>query len=251
MYYVSSRRRSGNEQEITDVSLFSTKKNVISVQSPIKIKILEMITDGVTSFDEIVSRTQKAKSTISVHLRDLEEAGLIRSSPDPKDSRKRYITLASDAIGRLTNTDRHIHPKQIVRGEENLPFNPNDITSFFRYVVLTFRTESMLLGINIDPVLYRTGEKTGKVLSRLVLDPDIHEMVRKISQFWSAHQLGKLSLVSTEPITIRVTGCFECEDLPETGHGACAFDTGVLTALFSLQLKRVVTVVEEECYSSG
>lgn len=248
---MTSRRETGFGVEKKDVSLFSTKENVISVQSPVKVQILEMIAAGVISFDEIVSRTKKAKSTISVHLRDLEEAGLIHSSPDPTDYRRRLITLTSSPIGRLTNTDRHVHPREISGSGVNLPFTPGDISSFFRYVVLVFRTEAMLLGINIDPVLERTGAKVGGVLGPLVIDPDIHEMVRKVAEFWSDHHLGSVSLVSLDPITIRVTGCFECEDLPETGHGACAFDTGVLTALFTMYLKKPVTVVEEECYSSG
>ena len=66
-------------------TLFSTKTSVVAIDSLIKRRILRIIADGEISFDEVVSLTGKAKSTISVHLRDLETAGLISSKPDPED----------------------------------------------------------------------------------------------------------------------------------------------------------------------
>jgi len=69
--------------------------------------------------------------------------------------------------------------------------------------------------------------------------------------FWQLHGLGAITIAGTHPITLEVRGCFECEDLPETGHGACAFDIGVLTAIFSYHLKSPVTVIEDQCYSAG
>ncbi|MDO9323922.1 MAG: V4R domain-containing protein, partial [Methanoregula sp.] len=195
---------------------------------------------------------QKAKSTISVHLRDLERSGLITSTPDPRDSRKRTITLSSDAIGRLTNTDRDVKvpsPHHGMTGRE--PFTDDDIVSFFRYCVLTFRTQAMVMGINIDPVLGRTGEEVGRILAPRVAGNTVEEVVKKMDAFWQAHGLGAITLAGTAPITLEVRGCFECEDLPVTGHGACVFDIGVLTAIFSHHLECPVTVVEEHCYSSG
>ena len=130
-------------------------------------------------------------------------------------------------------------------------FDDADIVSFFRYCVKVFRTQAMVMGINIDPVLERTGVEVGTTLAPRVAGSSVPEVVRKMDSFWQAHSLGAITLAGTDPLTLEVRGCFECEDLPVTGHGACAFDIGILTAIFSHHLQCPVTVVEERCYSSG
>jgi len=250
---MQSRKDSGTPLQAGDVRLYSTQDNVIAVDSPIKVRILGIVSSGPVAFDQIVEQTGKAKSTISVHLRDLERSGLVTSRPDTKDSRRRLIELSSAAIGRLTNADRdatilpHIHRS----GKLDEPFSDDDIVSFFRYCVQVFRTQAMVMGINIDPVLEKTGREVGTVLARKVAGKSVEEVVKKMDTFWQAHSLGLITLAGTNPITLEVHGCFECEDLPETGHGACAFDIGILTSIFSHHLKCPVTVIEERCYSSG
>jgi uncharacterized protein len=236
-----------------DVQLFSTHDSVVAVDSPIKLRILELVSSGPRSFDRIVEETKRAKSTISVHIRNLEHAGLISVQPDPRDSRRRFISLSSDTIGRLTNADRnarvpaHIHQRMAA----DQPFYDDDLVSFFRYCVQVFRTQAMAMGINLDPVLQRTGADVGRVLAPRVAGRTVEEVVRKMDAFWQAHGLGAITLAGTSPLTLEVRGCFECEDIPVTGHGACAFDIGVLTSIFSHHLDCPVTVEEERCYSSG
>ena len=246
-------RKDREDMHRRDVRLFSTKDNVIAVDSPIKGRILELAGAGPVPFDRIVEETGKAKSTISVHLRDLEDAGLVTSAPDPRDSRRRIVALSSAAIGRLTNADRRAKaPAHDSRhGKNGHPFSDEDVVSFFRYCVQVFRSQAMSMGISLDPVLQKTGEEVGSVLAPKVAGKTVEGVVRNMNAFWQAHGLGTISLAGTEPLTVEVRGCFECEDLPVTGHGACAFDIGVLTAIFSHHLGRRVTVIEERCYSSG
>ena len=236
-----------------EVRLFSTSENVVALDSPIKVRILEIAGNGPVAFDRIVEETGKAKSTISVHIRDLERAGLISTRADPRDSRRRLIELSSSAIGRLTNADRGAtaRPHAHRHGAGDEPFDENDIVSFFRYCVKVFRTQAMAIGINIDPVLHQTGVEVGVALAPRVAAGSVTEVVRKMDAFWQAHRLGAIILAGTDPLTLEVRGCFECEDLPVTGHGACSFDIGVLTAIFSHHFQRPVTVVEDRCYSSG
>lgn len=249
--HVSSGRNHSEQDHDHEVILYSTKTSVVAVDSPVKQLILEMIPENGIAFDEIVTRTGKAKSTISVHLRDLETTGLILLSPDPADQRKKIITLASDPIGRLTNADREPAEEQLRNLSDELPFTKGDIASFFRYTVRVFRTEAMNLGINLDPILEKAGARIGHVLAPLVQAPTLEEKVRLMDQFWQAHQLGSISLVLTDPITLQVKGCFECQDLPVTGHGSCAFDIGVLSSIFASEFKGAAEVCEVECYSSG
>lgn len=248
-----ARQTGDQDRHPGDVRLFSTPDTVVAVDSPIKVRILEIISDGPVAFDRIVEETGKAKSTISVHLRDLERAGLITSVPDPHDSRRRIIAPSSSVIGRLTNTDRHAEPSPYLHrnGDHDEPFDDDDLVSFFRYCVRVFRSQAMAMGINIDPVLRQTGAEVGTVLAPKVAGRSVEDVVRQMDSFWQAHGLGSVQLVSADPLRLEVRDCFECMELPVTGHGACAFDIGVLTAIFSHHLRCPVTVVEVQCYSSG
>lgn len=251
--YVKTRRGQAPGVHGEDVRLFSTQDAVLAVDSPIKVRILELAATGPVPFDLIVERTGKAKSTISVHIHDLIQSGLITSQPDPRDNRRRVIMLSSDAIGCLTNSDRDIAiPVQDYNSAGyHQTFRDDDIVSFFRFCVLVFRTQAMALGINLDPVMERTGQQVGRVLARRVAGDTPEQVVKKMDTFWQSHGLGSISLAGRDPLTLEVLDCFECEDLPVTGHGACVFDIGVLTAIFSYHLGHPVRVVEERCYSSG
>ncbi len=234
-----------------EVTLFSTKTSVVAIDSLIKRRIIRIISEGEISFDEIVSQTGKAKSTISVHLRDLETAGLIRSRPDPDDHRRRLLSMNSEPIGRLTNADRKTAQRHIHEEEGRLPFTEGDIASFFSYTLRVFRTEAMNLGMNIDPILHRSGKRIGRALAPLVADTTLAGKVAKMNGFWQSYGLGKITLITEEPLTLKVEGCFECQELPVTGHGSCAFDIGVLSSIFSEEFQDRPEVVEVECYSSG
>jgi predicted hydrocarbon binding protein len=238
--------RTGDE----DIRLYSSRDRVMAVDSQVKKRILELLQERDYSFDENRLLCGKAKSTISVHVHDLISAGLIASQTDPQDNRKKILTLSSTPIGRLTNTDRQVLPKDTQKSA-SLPFTPGNIPSLMRWGVRVFRTEAMALGINIDPVLERTGWEIGMVLAPLVYDPDVSRMVHLMDEFWSAHGLGFVKLTGQDPLTLEVHGCFECEDLPVTGHGACSFDIGVLSAIFSQYMKEPVRITEIECYSAG
>ena len=248
---MASRDKITEEEGVEDIGLFSTKDSVKAISSPVKKKIMDALSERDMSFDEIVAYCGKAKSTISVHIHDLEQAGLIALRPHPADNRRKILTLTSNTLGRLTNIDRNALLRTDGPDKKPAEFTPGDIASFFRWCVRVFRTEAMILGINIDPVLERSGWQIGKVLAPMVCDPDLTSMVQKMDAFWREYGLGTIELTCRDPIILTVEGCFECEDLPITGHGACSFDTGVLSAIFTQVLKGPVTVTETECYSSG
>jgi predicted hydrocarbon binding protein len=235
-----------------DIRLFSTGDNVVAIDSPVKKKILDLLSDGDMAFSEIVKECGKAKSTVSVHISDLEKAGLIQSDSDPSDNRKKVLKLKSNPVGVLTNSDRAAALERIRKiSDEGAPFGTDDIPSFFRWVVSLFRTEAMLHGINVDPILRNTGFKAGKVLFPIVYDPDLRAMVRNINNVWEKYGLGSVEMAGKEPIIIVVRDCFECSTLPLTGHSSCSFGMGVLSAIFSDFLNLPAEASETECYSTG
>ena len=76
----------GNDRNIM---IYSTEKGIVALDSPVKLKILEMLRKGAVSFDDLVEQSGKAKSTISVHLNDLEKQNLIKEKSSPEDKRRK------------------------------------------------------------------------------------------------------------------------------------------------------------------
>ena len=70
------------------------------------------------------------------------------------------------------------------------------------------------------------------------------KVVRKLFQ-------GNVEVKNLEPLIINVSECYECRHLPYLGRPACAFDAGILEALFSSYYNDKRAVTETKCYAMG
>lgn len=240
-----------SREEPGDILLFHTDTSVLAVSTSTKVHILKLAKEGPVSEDAIVIQTGKARSTITKHLRDLEKAGLIRTSINPKDKRRRIVMLSSEKIGHLTTSDWNVPPAPSIASDAAAALACNDITSFFRFAMITFRTQAMTMGIDLSPLMRQTGIQLGAGLAPVLAAKTVEGLIQNMAAFWKKYGLGTVALSSKTPLVIELRGCFECSDMPLTGRCVCAFDTGVLSALFSNHLKCPVSVIEEECYSKG
>lgn len=231
------------------VELLSSHKGVHAIKSPVRVLILEMLREGEVSFDEIVRRAGRAKSTVSVHLREMVDEGVVGWRPDPADARKKLFFTNAERIGALSSSERI--SAELARYAGDYRENGDDPFAYFRLVFRTIRTVLMQTGINLDPVLTAAGEEVGRAVFPTVEDERTDVFLRNVAAFWERHGLGRIEAGGADPLEIFVYDCFECVDLPRIGRPACSFDTGVLTALFSGHFGREVTVVERECYASG
>jgi predicted hydrocarbon binding protein len=233
--------------EIQEIRLFSSDKSVHAIKSPVKIEIFNLLDQGDCSFDAIVAATGKAKSTISAHIKDLEERGLLFSHPDPADLRKRIISKSAICIGTLRNQDRNLQNRLVI---------PKDIThlqtlDLFRIILTTLKTEALSLGINVDPLFKRVGSQIGTHLAPWFVQNTLEDMLKIISQFWHDHGLGTLKVKGMDPIIIEITDCIECSQYPITKKIECHFSKGFLKTLFSQYFQTEAMVTEKSCYAAG
>ena len=219
------------------------------VQSPIKAQILSILKEGGMSGSQIVSSTKRSKSTISAHLQDLEDAGIIDWVIDPEDRRRKIYYINSKFLGDLSST-REIEndvndllEEYVVQSED--PFN------FFRFMFRAIRVALLDEGINIDPILHNAGVKVGKTFYKKLKGQDINALAQNIAVFWETNKLGNIQIKSMNPIIIQAYDCFECEDLPQLGRPACAFDSGLLEGVFSNYYGQEVEAEETKCYAQG
>ncbi|MDD1702459.1 MAG: ArsR family transcriptional regulator, partial [Methanoregula sp.] len=218
-------------------------------QSPSRIQILSVLAGRELPFDEIVRLSGKAKSTVSVHLKGLEREGIVCGKIDPEDSRKKIFFIRSDRLGNLADK------KPVIRDDETDVLarlaNDTDPFRFYRLMFRTIRVSLLVEGINIDPVLQKAGYHVGERIYSCIAAPDLPDLLGKTAGFWKTNNLGKIEIESTAPLVLNVYDCFECGSLPQLGRPACAFDSGILQAIFSRHYRQTQQVTETACYAMG
>jgi len=238
-----------NGKDNNQIKIFGTKTGLNVVNSPIKAKILAILEENERSGAQIVKLTGKSKATISAHLHDLVEMGIIDSKPHPTDGRSKIFYVKSSFLGDLSR--KNDFKKELDVYITDNVINSEDPFSFFRFVFRTIRVALMEEGFNIDPILHNAGIKVGETFYSKLEDSEIERFIENIAEFWQKNKLGKIKTEKLEPLTLKAYDCFECEDLPKIGRSACAFDSGILEAIFSEYYGRAVDVEEIKCFAKG
>jgi len=231
------------------IELFSTTEGIYAINSPVRVNILSVLKKGELNFDQLVELSGKAKSTVSVHLRRMVNEGIIGSKTDKKDARKKIFFIKSEYLGKLTG--KKVVSENFDEYVANYIKSEGDPYEFFRLIFHTLRVSLIRQGIDIDPILYEAGVKVGETLYEKVKDPDLNVLSKNIAKFWISHSLGTVEIVTLDPLTINVSDCFECQNLPPIGKPACAFDSGILKAVFSAHFQEEQIVNETKCYAMG
>ncbi|MCX6700685.1 MAG: ArsR family transcriptional regulator [Methanomicrobiales archaeon] len=231
------------------IGLFATERGIRTVESPVRVEILSVLRGRELSFQEIVKATQKAKSTISSHLGALLKEGIIGEKPDLADSRRKFFYIRSRFLGEISPD---ITCNDDGSGQMVAAFlEGNDPSTFYKLMLRTIRVSLMSKGINIDPILREAGFRMGLGLYAAIASPDLSTLIVKTANFWKEHHLGQIVVENYSPVTLIVYDCFECDDLPHLGRPACAFDAGVLEAIFSQHFGVDHMTTELRCYAMG
>ena len=83
------------------------------IKSPMKYEILDLLKHNEMNFEEIVENTSKSKASVSMHLRDLREEGIVNYKADPSDNRKKIFFLNADYLGSVdSNNIKKTHKNQ-------------------------------------------------------------------------------------------------------------------------------------------
>jgi predicted hydrocarbon binding protein len=235
-------------EDKADALIFLKHGRTIVVDSPVRIEMLRMVMTGEQRFDDIVRRIGRAKSTVSVHLRDMIEDGILAERTDENDARRKFLYLDARYLGTIAAP-----VCSMPAGWEDQPVLGDSVrpASVFRLIFNTIRTSLLQSGVNIEPVLFSAGIRAGNEVAEIVSDSSNREFLKNLSEFFRSNELGKITIEEGDQLVITVTDCYECQDLPKIGRPACSFDCGLLTAVFTRQTGDEVDVTETHCYAAG
>lgn len=226
----------------------ASKHGATTITNPIRIEIMQALSEGEHSFDEIVCLVRRAKSTVSVHLERLERDGLISSKGHPKDKRKKIFFLTSQFIGASDVPKYELGQSTRDRIRESASNPPKFIHEMFRTILYSLES----YGINTMPALRVAGRQIGEEVSSLFKADDIDDLLKEISNFWRVHGIGRIKVHKMYPeIEIISEDCFYCGNMPNVGRTLCALDEGMLESIIDSKLGVKSCVKEVECSGLG
>lgn len=226
---------------------FSTKNGIVALDSPVKLKILEMLRKGAASFDDLVEQCGKAKSTISVHLDDLEEHNLILEKSSLNDKRKKYFYLNSVCVAYSEMPLMTHYKKNLDTFEIS---GPNG-DSLLMHIFQTIRYGMEAYGFDPKPILKRLGRDIGTRLGSEFESNNASGLLQELPEFWRSHKLGDMKIINSSTPAVMVTGCYHCSKMPNVGKTLCSMDEGILEGIFSSRFDIDYCFKETECFGTG
>jgi predicted hydrocarbon binding protein len=231
-------------------TIFSTENGIVALDSPVKLRIIEFIQDQPRSFEDVVNECCKAKSTISVHLKDLLMKNIILEQKDPSDKRKKYYYLNSQFIAYSQIPMQNCY-NLIIETLMDTVDSDNPEIEFFRTLCHTIRYGLEAYGMNPKPVFKKIGNDIGHKMSRFFMASCVEELLTGLAGFWQLYGLGEIEVHNSDPVTLIIYDCFDCSDMPDVGRTLCSLIEGIIEGIFEASLKLTVTAKEVECFGTG
>lgn len=228
-------------------AILSTDNGMVALDSPVKLKILELLANGTISFDELVEKSKKAKSTISVHLHDLEELNLIYEKTFPNDKRKKYFVLNALYLA-------YSEPPLRNQYNRHLDYIAASILSggsLKEKLFCSFRFGMEAYGIDPKPILKKMGNDLGTRIGPGFKSNNCEDILNELSFFWENHKLGDMTVIEGDNIAVLVNNCHHCSKMPNVGKTLCSMDEGIIEGVLSSRIKLDCNVKETECNGTG
>ncbi len=228
-----------------DAEIYSGKKGVIFVTGETKKMMIRLLQEGEISEERLVRELGKARSTISVHLSDLKDMGLVEERHSTRDARKKIFVLSAKLIGGSEHPykDRYYELLNNLRESSGSPY------SFLKGLFHIIRYGLISQGLDVQPALKEIGREAGITLSPLFRSSDIEGLLGEISDFWSENGLGEVKVLTED--TILVKDCFDCSGIPEADETLCSLDEGLLEGIIQGVTGLKTRITEESCYGTG
>ncbi len=224
----------------TKIKIYSTNKGIKIVDSPIKIQILNML-EGQVSEADIVNEIGKSKSTISVHLKNLIDDGIVSFKSHPMDRRSKLFYILADYIG-------EIYPDKIIYKYPEVNSQLDTREQLFTEIFRQYKSTLLVHGLQLEPLEVETGKNVGKEIYASLEFETFDQLIDAIIEKFEQLGLGHVKLSSDNPLILKNYDCNECNGL-QYNMTLCNLTKGVFKGIFEEFYKKEVSVEEVECTS--
>jgi len=106
----------------------------------------------------------------------------------------------------------------VIAGRESVPFQ-----RLKEIAKLGMRASGVReLHLHLPELIETIARQLGREIAGKIEGRTPEEVAQSLSKYYEAHTMGRLTTLKTQPLTLRVTGCFACtRDSPEIGRVLC------------------------------
>ena len=250
-----SKMYDGAKEEMISIGTWASPTRLVHARLPwIEEKSKEGLTlryafpvDSATTEDVKILEEHIDVRTIDMHLpiyfivKDSEE--LLLCHPIPND----VVVNRGDDIAIWTDDEGMVGAmKAIAESIWNEGFSPGSANITDTLVSLTKRYLD-LLGVNTLPIFETLGREVGIALAASMKSKTKKELLGELSEFWKDNNLGKVEIVSEDPMTVRLEDFIDCEKLKHIEGAGCIFAENVVKAIVDEKLGVDCEIKEDEC----
>jgi predicted hydrocarbon binding protein/predicted regulator of Ras-like GTPase activity (Roadblock/LC7/MglB family) len=113
--------------------------------------------------------------------------------------------------------------------------------SIFR--ILRFMNLRKYTGVDSETLMYYFGKELSKNLK--------FSNFEELCKFYEKYKLGRIEMVSENPIKIRIYDCISCSGLPDVGKPLCHFEAGFLAGYIENIYNKEAEAIETHCWGLG
>ncbi len=232
----------GADEKSGDYELHVVDNGFIKVQSGIQRRILQALRDGDMTPTEISYIVGRSRSTISVHLENMVNSGLIDCKKSEIDGRNKVYFIRSDPLIKSKKPDKRALSMSGTIFQD-ISKNPESASNLIlRSLILT----SDGVGLDMAPMMFSIGCDVAGYLLPKMESHSVSGTLDLAKQWFDKFDLGELCVYSKDPITILFR---DTVDLTQTSAETMAsFVSGFLVTLFRANLKKVYTITDQEVF---
>jgi sugar-specific transcriptional regulator TrmB/predicted hydrocarbon binding protein len=104
-----------------------------------------------------------------------------------------------------------------------------------------------LLGVDALPIFEALGREVGVAMAKSLKSKTMKKLLDELKIYWKDNDLGKIKIISVDPMTIRVENFIECSKFGQLEGAGCIFTQNVVKGVVDEKLGVDSVVNEDEC----
>ena len=225
-----------------DFELYLMVDGFVKVSSGIQRRILRALQERDLTATELAAAVGRSRSTVSVHLENLEANGLIEYRRNETDGRSKVFSLISDPLVKSKRPDRSALTlsKDIVSQSLDYPESASNI--ILRSMILV----SDGAGLDLAPVMFTIGCDFAEAHADRITTRSLSKLLDVVKETFNRFDIGELSVYSKDPITILFRDTI---DLTQTSAEVMAsFVSGFLITVLRNNLGENFRITDQEIF---
>lgn len=225
---------------LSDYRLFNKDGEIIVIGDELELRILELLSEFEKSFSDLLKNLNVPKSTLSLKLDHLKSSHVVAEVSVPEDKRKKVFRLNGHLVSKRAKPQKQTEEHAITRLAADLENSQNYMSAVFR----SMRCMLCETGVADQKLLGNMGKKIGDEIAKTIPGSDADSVLRGIDRFLQDNKLGKIKIMSKNPLTFEIEEFDDCKDVEGSGRHFCAFDEGIFQSVFDTKLNKRTFVKE-------